>query len=239
MNNLSLDDYDVVMFDLDDTLFDHVQAYSKGLEVAIRQFEHLDDISTSDFQTAFTRHHHLLWPKFAGNQMDYQELSRVRMENTLSDVGGEMKGEALLQLVKAFQASYLDQIKPDRELNDFLADIQRSVFIGIITNGTVSNAYEKVRRLGLSGLFPADSVVVSEDVGFSKPDPRIFRHALHRFNASPNRTLFVGDHYHADILGAISIGMDTVWVQQIDSSPLIEKPHYIVKRILELKPLML
>ena len=73
----------------------------------------------------------------------------------------------------------------------------------------VSNAYGTVERglarAGLRGLL--DFVVDSHVVGFEKPDPRIFAHALAVSCASPNNTLHVGDLYAADVVGARAAGV--------------------------------
>jgi putative hydrolase of the HAD superfamily len=73
----------------------------------------------------------------------------------------------------------------------------------------VSNADGSVerglRRARLRDFF--HEVVDSALVGFEKPDPRIFRHALARVGAQPDRTLHVGDLYHADVMGARAAGV--------------------------------
>ncbi len=73
----------------------------------------------------------------------------------------------------------------------------------------VSNADGSVERsltrLGLRPFFAHvhDSAVV----GFEKPDPRIFVHALARAGAAPEATLHVGDLFHADVVGARAAGV--------------------------------
>lgn len=52
-----------------------------------------------------------------------------------------------------------------------------------------------------------DAVVDSHRVGFEKPDPRIFQHAIERSGADPRRTLHVGDLYDADVVGARAAGL--------------------------------
>jgi HAD superfamily hydrolase (TIGR01549 family) len=68
----------------------------------------------------------------------------------------------------------------------------------------VSNADGTVEEgLTRAGLRPhLHAVVDSQVVGFEKPDPRIFSHALGLFSSDPARTLHVGDMYAADIVGA-------------------------------------
>lgn len=73
----------------------------------------------------------------------------------------------------------------------------------------VSNADGSVERglraAGVRDLL--DGVVDSALVGFEKPDPRIFTHALAGAGARPERTLHVGDLYHADVMGARAAGL--------------------------------
>lgn len=73
----------------------------------------------------------------------------------------------------------------------------------------VSNADGTVERgLTRAGLRPLlDRVVDSHWVGFEKPDPRIFAHALALCGARPERTLHVGDLYAADVAGARAAGV--------------------------------
>jgi len=60
-------------------------------------------------------------------------------------------------------------------------------------------------QAGLRGFLEA--VVDSHFVGFEKPDPRIFAHALELSGADPGRTLHVGDMYAADVVGARAAGV--------------------------------
>ena len=69
-------------------------------------------------------------------------------------------------------------------------------------DGTVE---EGLTRAGLREHLHA--VVDSQVVGFEKPDPRIFTHALGLFGSDPARTLHVGDFYAADVAGARAAGV--------------------------------
>lgn len=73
----------------------------------------------------------------------------------------------------------------------------------------VSNADGTVEEgLARVGLRPhLHAVVDSQVVGFEKPDPRIFTHALSLHGSDPARTLHVGDMYAADIAGARAAGL--------------------------------
>ena len=68
-----------------------------------------------------------------------------------------------------------------------------------------------------AGLRPYLSGVVDSAIaGYEKPDPRIFTHALAMAGATPQRTLHVGDIYHADVKGARGAGIHAVLLDPFD-----------------------
>lgn len=82
--------------------------------------------------------------------------------------------------------------------------------------GVVSNATDLTKRvldnLDLSRYF--DFIIVSEEVGFRKPRPEIFRLAASMGGTSPNRALHIGDKFAVDVVGAKSAGMNAVLVDR-------------------------
>lgn len=72
-------------------------------------------------------------------------------------------------------------------------------------NGTVR---DKLERVGLAGYFEA--ILDSHEEGVEKPDPAIFRRAMERTGAAPSASLYVGDMYHIDVVGARAAGMEAV-----------------------------
>ena len=79
--------------------------------------------------------------------------------------------------------------------------------LGVVSNsdGRVEEALEAA---GLRGYF--DVVVDSALAGVEKPDPAIFRPALEALGVPPAATLYVGDLYEVDVLGARAAGMEAV-----------------------------
>jgi putative hydrolase of the HAD superfamily len=59
-----------------------------------------------------------------------------------------------------------------------------------------------------------DSVISSASVGLVKPDPYIFEVALERMGVAPARTVHVGDHYYADVMGSRSVGISPVLIDR-------------------------
>ncbi|HEU4427434.1 MAG TPA: HAD family hydrolase [Myxococcota bacterium] len=84
-------------------------------------------------------------------------------------------------------------------------------------DGTVERG---LTRAGLRGLL--DVVVDSHLVGFEKPDPRIFAHALEASGARPETTLHVGDLYAADVAGARAAGVHALLLDPHDDWPPVD-----------------
>lgn len=82
--------------------------------------------------------------------------------------------------------------------------------------GLVSNWHRGLdyfcEELGIAPYF--DAIVSSAEVGYEKPDPRIFREALNRLRTSPGQTLHVGDSIDDDFRGAVAAGSDALLVDR-------------------------
>jgi HAD superfamily hydrolase (TIGR01509 family) len=73
------------------------------------------------------------------------------------------------------------------------------------------------RGLAAAGLRPYfEAVMDSAVVGYEKPDPRIFEHALAAIGGAPERAAHVGDLYHADVTGARAAGVHAVLLDPFD-----------------------
>ncbi|WP_240434761.1 HAD family hydrolase [Streptomyces sp. YIM 130001] len=92
--------------------------------------------------------------------------------------------------------------------------LRRAVACGwacvIVTNGRVAQQETKIRRAGLDLL--VQGWVISEAVGCKKPAPTIFQAAAGEVGMPLDGAWVVGDSPHADIAGAQSLGLGSVWV---------------------------
>lgn len=102
--------------------------------------------------------------------------------------------------------SNLWEVVPD-EVRATLDGLQGRYRMSVISNanGTVR---DKLERVGLAPYF--EEILDSHVVGIEKPDPRIFRRALEASGARPEASVYVGDLYHVDVIGARAAGMKAV-----------------------------
>jgi len=81
-----------------------------------------------------------------------------------------------------------------------------------IISGNVDYLPIVIADLGWSDLF--DTVTFTQEVGVQKPDPRVSHFALQRAGQEPADSIYVGDSWEADYLGARNAGMSAVWLNR-------------------------
>ena len=121
-------------------------------------------------------------------------------------------------LVATYRTTFLDCCEPDGAVHDALRELREAGWrIGVVTNGSMPQQTDKADRLGLLAL--VDAVCVSEDLGVEKPDRRIFDEAVRRCGATPTPTpvrarWMVGDAPGPDIGGARGAGLRAAWLHR-------------------------
>ena len=145
-------------------------------------------------------------------------------------------GLSIDALVEWYRTEKERQVEPDIQVNAFLANLNnRQVPWGIVTNGNAVVQRNTCRAAGIDQLAPF--IIVSEEAGYAKPDPRIFRDALKATGlAAPQQVVFVGDNPSTDIAGAMGFGMNTAWVRRDRQYPEgLQPPDYVINSVSELR----
>ena len=220
--------YTAALFDLDNTLWDRDAAIRATGRLLHETWPAVRDATTADEAAA----------KFAA----FDEKGQAGRERLIARTLAEWPGIGLPH--EELAAWYLHasrSVTPqDPEVLALLHDLNDAgVPWGIVTNGPSSGQHMTIKSRGLEGL--TGCVVVSEEVGYWKPDPAIFRLALDCLGVPPSRdVLFVGDDVAADIGGAKGVGLSTAWVAPGQSWPDgIEPPDHQVGHVSQLRPLLL
>ncbi len=215
-----------LIFDLDNTLLDRNATFFKVAESFYA--EHLSgktSVTREDAVAAMMR-----W-----DEDGYPDRATMfeRWVTEWPETGLDV--EAVMEWYRAAIARH---VEPDHKVNDFLAWLnERGVPWGIVTNGS-SNQHVKCRVAGLAQLAPF--IIVSEDAGYAKPDPRIFRDALQATGIKkPSQVMFVGDNPIADIDGSKRCGMQAAWVQRGRQYPTdLQPPDHIIDCVTEVQDII-
>lgn len=98
---------------------------------------------------------------------------------------------------------------------------ERGYRSGLITNRVHVDRFRLLlEQIGLDSQF--EVTLAAGEVGVRKPDPGIFQIALERAGAAADRSLYVGDNYWADVVGAQRAGMTPVLLDPLHLFPEAE-----------------
>ena len=126
--------------------------------------------------------------------------------------------------VIAYHNTKFAYIRPfDDTVPTLIKLVKRKKKLGIVTNGVPVKQWEKILRLGLEHFF--EFVIISSEVKYEKPSPKIYEIALERLDLPPEEALMV-DNKIEDLKGAKNVGMKTVLIARVkdaEYAPKIKK----------------
>ncbi len=112
---------------------------------------------------------------------------------------------------------------------------ERSVRLALVTNGSASFQRRKIERFGLASFF--EVILIEGEFGAGKPDERVYRHILDRFDTLATETWMVGDNLEWDVAGPQRLGIFGIWLDHSGSGtpePSMVKPDRIIRALAEL-----
>ena len=210
MSDLNKNSYKHLFFDLDHTLWDtEKNAYESLGEIYIEfNLSDADFPSFNDFYSCYRDHNEKLWGLYAENKIGRDAVRINRFRFALEDFqihDYDLAEKIADEFIK--RTPHKKHLIPD---SIFVLDkLSEKYKMSIITNGFMSSQHIKMEVSGINKYF--ENIFVSEDVGFNKPDPRIFHHALRQSGVDVTEAIMIGDTYETDILGARSAGIDQVY----------------------------
>jgi HAD superfamily hydrolase (TIGR01549 family) len=218
-----------VLFDLDDTLFDHMATARAALAATAAGRPALHGVPPEDLYQRYSELLEELHPRVMRGEIPYLVAREQRFARLLAPYEGLSGPES--QAVAAQHYGHYQQLRqPVAGARALLQRLKPAYKIGIVTNNRTTEQQEKLRFLKLDKL--VDALITSEDVGVLKPDPAIYQIALQRLRASPAETVMVGDNWSADVLGALAVGIRPVWLNRTGAARLL--PH--VAELTSLEP---
>ena len=112
----------------------------------------------------------------------------------------------------------------------------RGIKLALITNGAGEAQQRKIERFDLGVLFNA--ILVEGEMGFGKPDERIYRRALRDLEVNPEDAWMVGDHLEFDVAAPQQLGLFAVWIDTGGRGLPPDRqvrPDRVIRRLSELR----
>ncbi|WP_372366378.1 TIGR02253 family HAD-type hydrolase [Candidatus Uabimicrobium sp. HlEnr_7] len=214
-----------ILFDLDETLFstsdftrlarfNAVQAMvDMGLDVPVQVlFDELQEV-VSEFSSNYHYHYNKLLLRFP--ETYFTSLNKTALITTA---------------IIAYHDTKYKYLAPFPDAVNFIEKMyKKNATLGVVTAGITIKQFEKLLRLDLHKYFDPHCIFVSEQIGISKPNTKLYEKACAAMEINPESTMYVGDNPIMDIDPCNKLGMITVLIKKGGKYLHVEgktKAHY-------------
>ncbi|WP_207594926.1 HAD family hydrolase [Arthrobacter sp. D5-1] len=197
-----------VLFDLDNTLFDHPSSARAGVDAFL---QHLGTEGSNELTRCWFQIEEVIYNRFLANELTFQEQRRERLRQFLPLAGLSVPQTSarIDELFNKYLENYEDAWMAFPDAAPALKNLRAiGMPVGIITNGNHDQQTSKVNRIGLEPLL--DRVFSSEHINHAKPAQEAFLQPCRSMNVSPAATLYIGDNYRVDVEGARNAGLQAL-----------------------------
>jgi len=219
--------YDLVLFDADDTLFDFGACEAAALKAALEDARiPWSDRALEEYAGA----NRDAWAAFEKGLLTHEDLKWRRFEDFLGRTGIEADPRVL-------GALYVDRLSDQRTLlpgaEETLRGLASSYILVLVTNGITEVQRRRLKGSSIASYFSA--TIISGELGFAKPDPRMLEAAARAVGiAEKSRMVIVGDSLSSDIRAGLDFGIDTIWLNGRGGSAGDARPTYEIRSLVEL-----
>ncbi len=197
--------YELIFMDLDETLFDFAKAEKAALA---ETFSELGVPHTAESTAIYERINKGLWRMLERGEIRLEQLKSERFRLFFQEMRLDMNSTEASRIYIGYLSRGIHPLEGAVELCSYLAGKYRLV---ILSNGIWDVQLPRVANSPIASYM--EGIVVSEEAGIGKPDPRIFEYACDKFSFHEKaKILMVGDSAGSDIRGGMNFGIDTIWI---------------------------
>lgn len=221
-----------VLFDLDDTLFDHRGCARDALTTVQQSHSCFQSMAFDALERAHAEFLEELHAEVMLGRVPIDVARIERFRRLLESAGVRDHGETAGELATLYRETYTTRRRAVAGAAALMSAVKPHAKIGIVSNNVLDEQQEKLRVCGLDQF--VDELVVSGEVGVSKPDPLIFHAAMNRLRVTADEAVMIGDSWLADVEGARGVGIRAIWFNPSGSAPPDARAH--VEQLQSLEP---
>ncbi|MBD0777823.1 HAD family hydrolase [Maribacter sp. ANRC-HE7] len=199
-----------IIFDLDDTLVDSEQGHIKAINLIYQDY-------FPNLQPKFNISH--IWLNITNQflelyfkgELSLEQQRVARIQKFWEICGAELNRGSAKKIYEKYDKYFLNSCLNFDDTNKTLQQLSKFELM-IISNGSYADQIYKLKNNNLMKYFK--QIFISDKVGFSKPDKRIFQYAANELNTNMSNCLYIGNSYPLDYISARDAGMKAIWLDR-------------------------
>ncbi len=226
-----------VFFDIDDTLYSTSEFARRARANSIDAM--IAAGLRSDRETLLAELDEVI-SEFSSNYGHHFDKLLLRLPGAATE--GLNPAMLIASAMVAYHDTKFRELAPYPDAVDLLHDLaQTGLVVGVISHGPAIKQAEKVVRLRIGQYLSHNAIFISDQIGISKPNPKLYLRACQSVGVAPAEAMYVGDNPPNDIEPPKSIDMVAVLSRRSGKYSSVEPrvaPDYSISNFLELREIL-
>ncbi|WP_226037852.1 HAD family hydrolase [Aquibacillus saliphilus] len=201
---------DTIIFDVDDTLYDQTLPFKLAFKKMFT--DKFSDEEIEKIYIASRKYSDALFDKSERREISLLDLQTYRITAACNEFDIAISyNEAV-----AFQDAYLKE-QQKITLYDEMKELIEALYLenkqlAVLTNGETPHQSMKINQLNLARWVPEQHLFISGAIGYAKPKQEAFQIIEQKLKLDKNKTVYIGDSFDNDIVGAKQAGWHAIWM---------------------------
>lgn len=231
----NLENIKAILFDADGTIINHKECEKQALKYL---FENIGFKYKDEYQEIFRPLDRKLWDDVVFNRtlLKKEDIPEYRFKIFFNKI--QLNYSDYKNANTLFQDGLSQSSAIIKNADIMMKYLYKKKFdLYVVTNGLVRLQKPRITNSKISQFIK--DIIVSEEVGETKPNPKIFNVLLERYNLKPDNAVMIGDSLEKDIIGAKNAGIKSIWYNPNEKNNNIQIiPDYEIRDLLDLKEIL-
>lgn len=247
MHSLDINKFEAVIFDLDSTLTDTHRYPIIATEWLLEKSGVTSEEEIASYvRHLVTRYREAIQAIVEGAPFRSPfDIVRTAMEQSLGDFYIDADEKIIDEAAQRFKSLHIELSTVYSGVTELLDLLQaKGKSLGVISNSFIGHANIILKKLELDHYF--SSVIDCGDVQGFKPMSSLFLRVTRDLDVETTNSIYVGDEYYADMVGAKGVGMTTIWINKWERSlsDLVDKhgaattPDFVLDSVSEMSKML-
>lgn len=207
LRQIELNDTDLILLDLDNTLYLYKKTHEKALQSVIDDLHSRLGIDKDSLLELYSIHRTKVNAKHKGTAVSHSRL--FYLQGIVEELRGYTDAELITSLYNKYWDVFIESIELCEDVIDFFErSLARKISIVLVSDMTAEVQFKKITKMGINKYL--NYIVTSEEAGCEKPNSSIFELAIAKISGKRNisRIAVVGDDTRKDVFSSSEYHVD-------------------------------
>lgn len=211
-----------ILLDIDNTLYDYSHSHSFAKNQLIKYCSLKFNLPNSLVNSAYEKGRHFVHIELSETAASHNRLLYIQKMLEILNINPTLHA---IDIYNIYWNSFLDKLIPFDGIYSILNKYKNKICL--LTDLTAHIQYRKIQKLKLQNY--CDKIVTSEEVGREKPHPYMFMSGLKKLNLKAKEVYMIGDSFKKDIVGAVNLGINSIWLNHNEKKEFSQKEELITE----------